>query len=90
MTAAVGLAVLAGCGDDDGGDDGTSTTTADGDTTSTITTMQPQPTADIGEGDVPDQGDDGTSSTVSGAVPGQDGDELDPPDDRAGGPAPGG
>ena len=88
MTAAVGLAVLAGCNDD--------TVAAwhehhdrHGDT-NTITTMQPQPTADIGEGDVPDQGDDGTSSTVSGAVPGQDGDELDPPDDGAGGPAPGG
>ena len=84
----IALAALSGCGDDGGSDDDTTTTSDD--TTSTITTMQPQPTGDIGNETVPDTATDGTSSTVAGAVPGQDVEGLDPPDDAPGGPGAGG
>lgn len=69
---------LLGCGDDDGDGGEPSSTTTD----STITTMAPSATGDIGNETVPGQEDDstgGTDTTVSGAVPGQSDDQLNPP-----------
>jgi hypothetical protein len=75
--AAIAL-VVAGCNDD-----GADTTTTEVAPTTSITTMAPQPTLDIGDelnGTLPEGGPD---TTIAGAVPGQDIDRLDPPGGQA-------
>ena len=86
-TTAVGIGA---CGDDDdGGDDGTTTSTTAA-VDSTISTMAPDTTGGAGNITVPGDEDDtgATDTTVSGAVPGQEEDQLDPPGDLPGGPSP--
>jgi hypothetical protein len=75
--AAIAL-VVAGCNDD-----GADTTTTEVAPTTSITTMAPQPTLDMGDelnGTLPEGGPD---TTIAGAVPGQDIDRLDPPGGQA-------
>jgi hypothetical protein len=69
---------LASCG---AGDDGDTTTTEVAPTL--LTTMAPSPTADLGDESVPGgrMPEGGTDTTVTGAVPGQDVDRLNPPDE---------
>ena len=86
LTAAVALG--GACGNDDEGDDTTSSTTTAA-VESTLSTMAPDTTGDAGTGTVPgDDGRGGTDTTVSGAVPGQNDDQLDPPADQPGGQTP--